>query len=195
MLEGAVADSLLRPDLLLASEERFSGELLRLTVDLVRVSSGIEAHREVVHHPGGVGIVAIGDDGSVLLVRQYRHPAGELLWEIPAGGREIGESTLETARRELAEETGYGAEAWLAVGATFLAPGYSTELLWYYRATGITPVGGHHPDPDEVLEARMFSPQELLSLARQGQLRDAKTLAGLVLAGALHMSLAAPSEP
>jgi len=56
-------------------------------------------------------------------------------------------------------------------------------------------VGGHHPDPDEVLEARMFSPQELLSLARQGQLRDAKTLAGLVLAGALHMSLAAPPEP
>jgi hypothetical protein len=123
------------PEVLLVSQERFSGRLIRITVDRVRLDSGLEAEREVVHHPGGVGVVALAEDGSVVLVRQYRHPAKESLWEIPAGGREVGESPLETARRELAEETGYAAESWLGVGATFLAPGYSTELLWYFRAT------------------------------------------------------------
>ena len=178
-------DSELDPDVLLEREERFQGRLLRLTVDLVRISTGGQAYREVVHHPGGVGIIPVTEDGSVLLVRQYRHPAGETLWEIPAGGREEGESALETARRELAEETGYGAESWLAVGATFLAPGYSTELLWYYRATGITRIGEPDPDPDEVIQARLFSRETLLELAKRGLLRDAKTLAGLVLAGAI----------
>ena len=178
-------DSELDPDVLLEREERFQGRLLRLTVDLVRISTGGQAYREVVHHPGGVGIIPVTEDGSVLLVRQYRHPAGETLWEIPAGGREEGESALETARRELAEETGYGAESWLAVGATFLAPGYSTELLWYYRATGITRIGEPDPDPDEVIQARLFSRETLLELAQRGLLRDAKTLAGLVLAGAI----------
>ena len=181
------SDADLQPDILLESEERFAGRLLRLTVDLVRVGNGVEAQREVVHHHGGVGIVALTDAGEVLLVRQYRHPAQELLWEIPAGSREPGESVLETARRELAEETGYGAEAWLAVGATFLAPGYSTELLWYFRATGLAPVPGHSPDPDEALQARPFTPAELAQLVSSGQMRDAKTLAGLALAGVLRL--------
>ncbi|MGH7640781.1 MAG: NUDIX domain-containing protein [Candidatus Dormibacteria bacterium] len=178
----------LAPEALITSREHFSGRLIRLTVDTVRLQSGGEAMREVVHHPGGVAVVALTDDGSVILVRQYRHPAQELLWEIPAGGREAGESPLETARRELSEETGYAAEAWLGVGATFLAPGYSTELLWYFRATGLTLVEAAHPDPDELLETRAFSRAEVAQLAQRGQLRDAKTLAGLALAGALDLS-------
>ncbi len=173
------------PEVLLVSEERFSGRLISLSVDRVRLHTGSEAEREVVHHPGGVGIVAVDDEGAVLLVRQYRHPAQELLWEIPAGGRESGESALETARRELAEETGYAAEAWLGVGATFLAPGYSTELLWYFQATGLARVGEPDPDPDEYLEARYFTPGEVSELISRGELRDAKTLAGLALAGFL----------
>lgn len=180
---------------LILSEERFSGRLLRITVDRVRLQSGSEAEREVVHHPGGVGVVAVADDGSVLLVRQYRHAAQELLWEIPAGGREPGESPLETARRELAEETGYAAEAWLGVGATFLAPGYSTELLWYFRATGLTRTDEAHPDPDEELESRSFTPAEVADLVFRGQLRDAKTLAGLALAGALDLASVGPGGP
>ncbi len=178
-------------DQLLGSEERFRGRLLRLTVDVIEVSTGRRAQREVVHHPGGVGVVAVTDDGRVLLVRQYRHAAGEHLWEIPAGGREEGESVLETARRELAEETGYGAESWLGLGATYLAPGYSTELLWYFRASALSQIEEPHPDPDEVLEARLFTIEELLELAYQGQLRDAKTLAGLALAGILRLVPAA----
>jgi ADP-ribose pyrophosphatase len=184
----------LGPEVLIVSQERFSGRRISITVDRVRLVSGLEAEREVVHHPGGVGVVAIGEDGSVVLVRQYRHAAQELLWEIPAGGREEGESPLETARRELAEETGYAAESWLGVGATFLAPGYSTELFWYFRATGLTPVEDAHADPDEVLERRNFAPAEVAELARRGQLRDAKTLAGLALAGALDLSAGAPHE-
>lgn len=183
------------PEALILSQERFSGRLIRITVDRVRLQSGSEAEREVVHHPGGVGVVALSEDGSVLLVRQYRHPAGELLWEIPAGGREPGESPLETARRELAEETGFAAEVWLGVGATFLAPGYSTELLWYFRATGLTRVGEAQPDPDEVLEARSFSPPEVADLVFRGQLRDAKTLAGLALARALDLAAVGSGGP
>lgn len=174
-------------DQLLGREERFRGRLLRLTVDVIEVSSGRRAEREVVHHPGGVGVVAVTDDGRVLLVRQYRHAAGEHLWEIPAGGREEGEPILETARRELAEETGYGAESWLGLGATYLAPGYSTELLWYFRASALTRIQPPQPDPDEVIEARLFTTEEILELAYQGQLRDAKTLAGLALAGILRL--------
>jgi ADP-ribose pyrophosphatase len=181
------------PEVLLVSQERFSGRLIRITVDRVRLDSGLEAEREVVHHPGGVGVVAVAEDGSVLLVRQYRHPAKESLWEIPAGGREVGESPLETARRELAEETGYAAESWLGVGATFLAPGYSTELLWYFRATGLTRTEEPaQPDPDEVLEARAFTRAEVADLVFRGQLRDAKTLAGLALAGALDLVVGEP---
>ncbi|MGH7643770.1 MAG: NUDIX hydrolase [Candidatus Dormibacteria bacterium] len=177
----------LEPEVLIVSHEHFSGRRIRITVDRVRLQSGGEAEREVVHHPGGVGVVALAEDGSVVLVRQYRHAAKEVLWEIPAGGREPGESPLETARRELAEETGYAAESWLGVGATFLAPGYSTELFWYFRATGLTRVEGVSPDPDEVLQTKSFSPTEVAELAYQGQLRDAKTLAGLALAGALDL--------
>src|SRR5487761_35423 len=80
------------PEALILSQERFSGRLIRITVDRVRLQSGSEAEREVVHHPGGVGVVALSEDGSVLLVRQYRPPAGALLGEIPGGGREPGES-------------------------------------------------------------------------------------------------------
>ena len=182
----------LGPEVLIGSQERFAGRLIRVTVDRVRLHNGAEAEREVVHHPGGVGVVAVAEDGSVLLVRQYRHPAGELLWEIPAGGRETGESALEAARRELAEETGYAAESWLGLGATFLAPGYSTELLWYFRATGLTRVGNPHPDPDELLETRSFTGQQIAELASRGGLRDAKTLAGLARAGALGLASGGP---
>jgi ADP-ribose pyrophosphatase len=191
MLEG-MAYSELEPEILIVSQEHFSGRRIRITVDRVRLQGGGEAEREVVHHPGGVGVVALDEDGSVVLVRQYRHAAQELLWEIPAGGREPHESPLETARRELAEETGYAAESWLGVGATFLAPGYSTELLWYFLATGLTRVEGISPDPDEILQARAFSPAEVAELADQGMLRDAKTLAGLALAGALDLGARKP---
>lgn len=184
---AAMANSELEPEVLLVSQEHFSGRRIRITVDRVRLQSGGEAEREVVHHPGGVGVVALAEDGSVVLVRQYRHAAQESLWEIPAGGREPGESPLETARRELAEETGYAAESWFGVGATFLAPGYSTELLWYFRATRLSRVEGVSPDPDEILESRSFTPAGVAELAYQGLLRDAKTLAGLALAGALDL--------
>jgi ADP-ribose pyrophosphatase len=178
----------LGPEVLIVSQERFSGRLISITVDRVRLQTGSEAEREVVHHPGGVGVVAVADDSSVLLVRQYRHPARELLWEIPAGGREPGESALEAARRELSEETGYAAESWLGVGATFLTPGYSTELLCYFKATGLTRVTDPHPDPDELLETRSFTREQVADLAFRGELRDAKTLAGLALAGALDLA-------
>ena len=171
------------PEALLDRSERFAGRMLRLTVDTVRLGDGRTATREVVHHPGGVAAVAVDGTGRVLLVRQYRHPAAEILWELPAGTREPDEPPEVTVRRELAEETGYAADRWQPLGAAYLAPGYSTELLYFYRATGLHRVGDATPDADEAIEARLFDAGELARLVADGGLRDAKTLAGLALAG------------
>ncbi len=180
------------PETLVRRDERYRGRIVALSVDTVRLQDGQAAVREVVHHPGGVAIVAVDAGGAVWLVRQYRHAAGALLWEIPAGTREPGEAPEATARRELAEETGQVACSWDALGAVYLAPGYSSELLHLYRATGLGPAGGSHPDADELLEARAFSRPELAALHAAGELRDAKTVAGLALAGLLAGSADAP---
>ncbi len=171
------------PEALLDRSERFAGRMLRLTVDTVRLGDGRSAVREVVHHPGGVAAVAVDAAGRVLLVRQYRHPAEDILWELPAGTREPAEAPEATVRRELTEETGYAAGTWRALGAAFLAPGYSTELLYFYLATDLRRVGEATPDADEAVEAHFFDPGELARLVAEGGLRDAKTLAGLALAG------------
>jgi len=180
------------PEALLDRSERFGGRMLRLTVDTVRLGDGRSATREVVHHPGGVAAVAIDTTGRVLLVRQYRHPAGDILWELPAGTREPAEPPEATVRRELTEETGYAADSWQALGAAFLAPGYSTELLYFYLATGLRRVGEATPDADEAVEARFFDVGELARLVADGGLRDAKTLAGLALAGVPVAVIPAP---
>lgn len=175
----------LGPETLLHRDERFRGRIISLSLDTVRLADGQTSTREVVHHPGGVAVVAVEASGAVILVRQFRHAAGAMLWELPAGTREPSEPADVTARRELAEETGRSARLWERLGAVFLAPGYSSELLHLFRATDLAPVDDAHPDTDELLEARAFTPTELTELRQAGELRDAKTVAGLALAGCL----------
>ncbi|HVA22104.1 MAG TPA: NUDIX hydrolase [Candidatus Micrarchaeia archaeon] len=174
------------PEELLGSDERFRGRIVSLSVDTVRLGDGQVATREVLHHPGGVAVVAVDAALAVWLVRQYRHPARTLLWELPAGTREPGETAEATGRRELAEETGQAARTWVHLGAVYLAPGYSSELLHLYRASDLGPAPGAVPDADELLEARPFTGAELAQLTAAGELRDAKTVAGLALAGFLQ---------
>ena len=124
-----------------SSEELFQGKLLRLREDVVRVPDGSQVARELVEHPGAVAILALDDDDRVLLIRQYRHPVGAELWEIPAGLRDVaGEPVHQTAERELLEETGYRASDWHVLADYFSSPGYSTERLRIFLARGLTEV-------------------------------------------------------
>ncbi len=161
----------------------YDGRLLHVYEDEVRLPDGHQARREIVHHRGAVAIVATVSAGGILLVRQWRHACEGALWEIPAGTRNEGEDPAVTARRELQEETGYTAAGWRALGEACVSPGYSREILWFFRAEGLSE-GAAATDPDELLDVRIFQPGELAELVRTGQ-TDCKTLGGLALAGLL----------
>jgi 8-oxo-dGDP phosphatase len=120
------------------------GKIVTLRQDDVRLPDGEQVVREVVEHPGAVAIVAMDESDQVLMIRQYRHPVGSMLWELPAGLRDVpGEPPLETARRELLEEAGYQAEDWHVLADYLSSPGISTEQVRVYLARNLTvvPVG------------------------------------------------------
>jgi 8-oxo-dGTP pyrophosphatase MutT (NUDIX family) len=123
------------------SAELARGRLLRVRVDTVSMPDGTHADRELTEHPGAVAILALDEADRVLLIRQYRHPAGALLWEIPAGLRDVtGEPLLAAAQRELLEETGYRAADWRVLTDFLTSPGSSTERVRVYLARGLTEV-------------------------------------------------------
>jgi len=118
-----------------SSAELFRGRLISVRADKVRMPDNQIAEREVVLHPGAVGVLALDDSDRILLIRQYRHPVGRLLWEIPAGLRDVaGEDPFRTAQRELLEEAGYRARDWRVLADYFSSPGFSTERLRVYLA-------------------------------------------------------------
>lgn len=159
----------------------FEGRLVRVRVDRVRLASGREATREVVAHPGAVAIVPLHDDGALTFVRQWRQAAGRLLLEIPAGTLEPEEDPADCARRELAEEVGLECRELRRLFASYLAPGYSSELLHTYLATGLTPVASE-PDWDEALQPVRLPLAEAAQMVLSGELQDAKTICGVLLA-------------
>jgi len=122
-----------------SSAEDARGAIVSLRSDTVRMPDGEVIERQVVEHPGAVAVVALDDAGQVLMIRQYRHPAGRLLWEVPAGLRDVtGEPLLTTAERELLEETGYRARDWLVLADFFPSPGITTERVRMFLARGLT---------------------------------------------------------
>ena len=128
-----------------SSEERLHGEIFSVRTDDVRMPDGEVAARDVVVHPGAVAVLALDGDDRVLLVHQYRHPVGHLLWELPAGLRDVsGEPPLATAQRELAEETGWRAETWRTLADCFPSPGMTSERIRIYLARGVSEI-----PPDE----------------------------------------------
>ena len=159
----------------------YKGIIVDVQTDMVRLSNGAITMREVVKHPGGVCVAAVDEDGLVALVRQYRYPFGTHLWELPAGKLEPGEEPLPAAKRELSEETGLEAEHWTALGALYTSPGFSTETLYLYLATGLRR-GEAHPDPNEFLDVERIPLAELLARIDAGDIRDAKTVAGALRA-------------
>ena len=158
----------------LSQSTAFQGRLLRLRVDEARLPDGTTANREVVMHPGGVGIIALTEEDEVLLVKQFRYPYGEIVTEIPAGKREPGEDPLVTGKRELAEETGFRADTFTPLGTLYPTPGYCDEVIYLYLATGLHPTEAH-PDADEFLQVERMPLEALVKLALDGQLPDAKT--------------------
>ena len=165
---------------LLSRREIYHGRIIDVQVDTVSLPNGNTSTREVVRHPGGVGILALdGDD--VLLVRQYRYAFSRVLTEIPAGKREPGEEPSVTARRELKEEIGAEAEKWTELGALIASPGCYGETLYLYLAQELT-FGATHPDEDEFLDVLRMPFDQAVEQCMRGELTDAKTVAALLKA-------------
>lgn len=166
----------------LEDETVFQGRLIRVSHMQVRLPDGRQALREIVHHHGGVAVVPVDSQGRVSMVRQYRAALGDMLLEIPAGKLETpGEDPLSAARRELEEECGLRAEHMQLLTVMVPTPGYCTERLFLYLATGLTPCAAHL-DQDEFLAVEAYSLEELVDWVAQGRLGDAKTALGLLLA-------------
>ncbi len=159
----------------------WQGRLLTVHVDTVRLPDGHVSTREVIAHPGAVAMVPIDADGCVLLVRQWRHAAGQALLEIPAGTLEAGEEPAACAARELMEEIGYRPGLLTPLHAIFLAPGYSTERLHLFVAEALTPERLAH-DADERIEVVRLSWADVDARLASGGFVDAKSVAGLCLA-------------
>ena len=165
----------------LTSETLYIGKIITLRRDTVELPDGKTAMREIVDHPGGVGILALDDRGRAAMVRQYRYAFGTALWEIPAGKREPGEAPDVTARRELQEEVGASAARWTPLGAVIPSPGCYGETLWLYLAQELT-MGATHPDEDEFLEVQWMPLEDLAEKCLRGTIRDAKTVIAVLKA-------------
>ena len=163
----------------LSSERIFDGRILHIRRDTVLLPNGHTSTREVVDHPGGVGILALDSEGNALLVSQFRYPYGEVLREIPAGKLEYGEDPAQAAIRELREETGAVAGDFQSLGELYPSPGYCGEVIHIYAALGLTRTQ-QHLDEDEFLDVVPMPLQEALDLVRNNQLPDAKTQVALL---------------
>jgi ADP-ribose pyrophosphatase len=168
-----------------SGEEVFPGGFFRVQRDRVRLPDGSETVREYVRHPGAVAMVALFDDGRVLLERQYRYPLRREFIEIPAGKLEPGEPHEETAKRELLEETGYVAAEWRRLGVIHNAIGYSDESIELWLARGLEK-RAQSLDAGEFLEVLEVPLADALAMTADGRITDAKTLIGLLWAQKLR---------
>lgn len=165
------------------TERVFEGRIFAVRRDRVEFEDGRTQRLDIVEHPGSVAIVGCPDAASLVLVRQYRHPARAWLWELPAGKAEPGESPLEGAAREFAEETGYRAGRLTEIASFYMTPGFCEERLHLVLAEDLTP-GERHLDPDEEIEVRVVALGEATAMAARGEIADAKTLMAILwLAG------------
>jgi ADP-ribose pyrophosphatase len=176
---------------LIARERLFTGNIFEVERDRLREESGLEIIRDVVRHPGGAGGLPIFADRSVALVRQYRHPAGRELLEIPAGRIEPGESPEECAQREVEAEIGVRAGRLVKLTDFFSTPGFCEERLYVYLATDLVPTQ-QNLDPDEVVEIVRLPLDDALKMVRSGEIEDSKTIIALLLAA--EYNFASPAE-
>ncbi|MBI4297547.1 MAG: NUDIX hydrolase [Chloroflexi bacterium] len=165
----------------LESRRIYQGQVVSLRVDTVSLPGGRVIRREIVEHRSAVAIVPLDGAGNILMVRQFRRAAGVILLEVPAGLVEEGETIEDGAHRELAEETGYRAGRLEKLAGFYSAPGFCTEFLNVFLATELTP-GTPHTEADEDIEAVWMPLPRIRELIASGEVRDAKSVAGLMLA-------------
>jgi ADP-ribose pyrophosphatase len=166
----------------LGTHEVFRGRTLRVAVDRVRLPNGREMDFELVHHQGAAAVVPVLEDGTVLLLRQYRYATGGWLLEIPAGKLDPGESPEACAIRETEEETGYRAGKLQPLGWIWTTPGFADERIWLFLATELTPTAQILGD-DEVLSLERMPLKEAVEKAARGEIHDAKSAVALLRAG------------
>jgi ADP-ribose pyrophosphatase len=149
------------------------------TEDEAADKTGWKMKRSVVRHRGSAVMMPVDDDNRVLLVRQYRLPANQLLWELPAGKIDEGETALQAAKRELGEETGLSAKRWKKLVSFYPSPGYIEEKMTIFLATELTE-GESHPMDDERIETRWFAKKELRAAIETNKILDGKTMIGFL---------------
>jgi ADP-ribose pyrophosphatase len=167
---------------ILSSRKVFQGRVFSVFTQQVQEPDGVRVRRDIVQHPGSIVILAIDDAVNpprVLLERQYRHAAGQRLWELPAGSLERGENKLAAAKRELLEETGYTAARWERALFFYVSPGFLSESMQVFLARGLRK-GKAQPEEDERIAVRFFPLSQAVRMAVSGTILDAKTIAPLL---------------
>ena len=170
----------------LSTKRVYEGKVINLRVDTVRLPNGREASREVVEHNGAIAAVPVLPDGRVVLVRQNRRAAGGELLEIPAGSLNDNEDLEDCVRRELVEEIQYAAGTVQKIFSMFVAPGYSSEQIHVYLATDLTPKFGVGDD-DEFIIVETLTLDEALAKIDAGEIRDAKSISGLLYVNRMRL--------
>lgn len=165
---------------LIESKKVFSGKLIKVWQERVEYPDGREVTIELLKHPGSVGILPLDDDGQIWFVRQFRHPSGGMLLELPAGTIDPDEAPEITAAREIREEIGMAASSLTSMGGFYLAPGYSTEFMHLYLATGLTP-NPLSQDDGEFIQVEKYSIKDVYGMLDRGEFVDVKTVAFLGL--------------
>jgi ADP-ribose pyrophosphatase len=173
----------------ISSRVSYQGPVFSVTTDEVEEPGGVRARRDVIRHSGSIVILAVdaSNEGAakgkaepqILLERQYRHAAQSMMWELPAGRIDDGETALTAAKRELLEETGYSARQWKRILHFYVSPGFLSETMTIYLAKGLK-AGEAQPEADERIAVRFFALSEAKRMALNGRILDAKTIAGIL---------------
>ena len=167
---------------LVSSRIAYRGPVFWVTTDHIIEPGGIKVRRDLIHHSGSVVVLAVDDSAPtprILLERQYRHAAGDYLWEIPAGRIDPGENELKAAKRELIEETGYRAKRWRRILKFYASPGFVAETMAVYMATELRQ-GEAEPEEDEIIHHRMVPLAKAVKMVMNGSIRDAKTISSVL---------------
>lgn len=163
----------------LTTEYAYKGRIISLRTDTAILPDGNTAQREVVEHPGGVGVIALTNENEILMVKQYRYPYNEITLEIPAGKRDKGEDVFTTGKRELKEETGATAKTYIPLGELYPTPGYCDEIIWLYAAKDLE-FYESQPDCDEFLECERVPLQKAVEMVMNNEIKDAKTVIAIL---------------
>lgn len=163
----------------ISSKYIFKGRVISLRVDEAELPNGKTASREVVEHNGGVTVVPLTDDNEVIMVEQFRYPYSEVVLEIPAGKRDLGEEPLACGKRELMEETGAVSDDFTFLGELYPTPGYCGEIIYMYLAKNLS-FGETNPDEDEFLNVKKIPLKDTVDMILKGEIKDAKTQAAIL---------------